>query len=71
VIQLARIVTEDTVLGGAAMKAGGKVMVLYAAANLDDDAFPQADQLLLDRTGNRHLAFGDGIHADWFAVPDV
>jgi cytochrome P450 len=52
VIHLARAVTEDTVLGGAAMKAGNKVMVLYAAANLDDDAFPQADQLLLDRTGN-------------------
>lgn len=37
-------------------------MALYAAANLDDDAFPEVGQFLLDRDGNRHLAFGDGIH---------
>jgi cytochrome P450 len=62
VLHLARTVTVDTVLGGTPMKAGDKVMVLYAAGNLDEDQFPDAATFDIDRTPNRHLAFSDGIH---------
>jgi cytochrome P450 len=63
VLHLARTVTEDTVLGGAAMKAGDKVMVLYAAGNRDEEMFPDAATFDLDRANaKRHMAFSSGIH---------
>ena len=34
----------------------------FPAANHDPDAFEQADQFLIDRERNRHVAFGVGIH---------
>jgi cytochrome P450 len=30
--------------------------------NRDEDVFPDADQCVLDRKPNRHIAFGYGIH---------
>jgi cytochrome P450 len=63
VLHLARTVTEDTVLGGAAMKAGDKVMVLYAAGNRDEEVFPDAATFDIDRANaKRHVAFSSGIH---------
>lgn len=63
VLHLARTVTEDTVLGGASMKAGDKVMVLYAAANLDEAVFPDAAKFDIDRENARkHVAFSSSIH---------
>jgi cytochrome P450 len=63
VLHLARTVTEDTTLGGSAMKAGDKVMVLFAAANLDEAVFPGPDEFMIDRpNSNKHLAFSAGIH---------
>ena len=34
----------------------------FPAANLDPAAFDRADEVLIDRAENRHLAFGLGIH---------
>ncbi|MGB8407231.1 MAG: cytochrome P450 [Mycobacterium sp.] len=63
VLHLARTVAEDTVLGGAQMKAGDKVMVLYAAGNRDEEVFPDADVFDIDRpNAKRHVAFSSGIH---------
>jgi cytochrome P450 len=63
VLHLARTVTEDTELGGAHMKAGDKVMVLYAAANRDEAMFPDAAAVDIDRpNAKRHMAFCSGIH---------
>ncbi|MUL64528.1 hypothetical protein BOO86_08650 [Mycobacterium sp. CBMA 234] len=63
VLHLARTVAEDTVLGGAEMKAGDKVMVLYAAGNRDEEMFPDADVFDIDRpNAKRHVAFSSGIH---------
>ena len=36
--------------------------VLIGSANTDDHEFPDADQVDFGREGNRHLAFGGGIH---------
>jgi cytochrome P450 len=63
VLHLARTVTEDTELSGAHMKAGDKVMVLYAAANRDEAMFPDAGTFDIDRpNAKRHMAFSSGIH---------
>jgi len=63
VLHLARTVTQDTVLGGTAMKAGDKIMVLYASGNRDEEVFPDADTFDIDRANSKkHLAFSSGIH---------
>ena len=59
---LARTVTKDCELGGEQLKAGDKVWMLWASANRDEAEFPDPDSVVLDRTANRHFAFGVGIH---------
>ncbi len=61
-VTMARIVTEDVEVNGCPMKQGDKLLMNFPAANRDPAAFEQADQVLLDRQHNRHVAFGSGIH---------
>jgi hypothetical protein len=37
-------------------------MICYPSANRDERAFAQADEVVLDRTPNRHIGFGAGVH---------
>ena len=37
-------------------------MCMLGAANIDPGEFPDADVVDLERPGNRHLAFGGGVH---------
>jgi cytochrome P450 len=60
VIYMRRTATEDTTLGGVAIKARDKLALYYGAANRDPDAFDRADELVLDRSPNEHFAFGGG-----------
>jgi len=57
-----RTLTEDVEMHGITMRAGDKVMVIFAAANIDPARFP--DPLLVDveRDFTRHLGFGWGVH---------
>ncbi|MEU0738926.1 cytochrome P450 [Streptomyces sp. NPDC006134] len=57
-----RYATEDVELGGVLVRAGEPVLAALAAANRDPAAFPDADDLLLDRAGAPHLGFGHGPH---------
>jgi cytochrome P450 len=57
-----RVVTRDTELGGRALKAGDKVVLIWGAGNRDPEAFEDADECLIERSPNRHLVFGHGIH---------
>ena len=57
-----RFFAEDSDLFGTTVPAGDSVIVSLCAANRDDEQFPEADRLDLDRTPNAHLAFGHGIH---------
>ncbi|MFF8695532.1 cytochrome P450 [Streptomyces sp. NPDC015144] len=50
-------------IGGVDITPGQKVVPLFAAANRDPAAFTQADELVLDRTPNRHLGYGWGPHS--------
>jgi cytochrome P450 len=61
-VTMARIVTEDVEINGCPMKQGDKLLMNFPAANRDPAAFERADEVLLDRKQNRHVAFGLGIH---------
>jgi cytochrome P450 len=58
----ARNATRDVAIDGAEVERGDVVALCFPAANRDDDAFPDADRCLLDRSPNRHMAFGAGPH---------
>ena len=59
---MARMVKEDVEIGGCSMKVDEWVLLPFPAANVDPAAFDRADEVLIDRAENRHLAFGLGIH---------
>jgi cytochrome P450 len=57
-----RTATEDYVLRGQKIRKGDALMLLYHAANRDEDAFEAPDAFRIDRAPNRHIAFGYGPH---------
>ena len=57
-----REVVHDTAVAGCPMKAGHMVLLSFPSANRDPAMFPDPDRVILDRTENRHAAFGLGIH---------
>jgi hypothetical protein len=61
-VTMARVVTEDVMFQGCPMRTGDKVLMNFPAANRDPLAFDRADEVVLDRAANRHVAFGLGIH---------
>jgi cytochrome P450 len=44
------------------MKAGDKVLMSFPAANRDPSVFERANEVVIDRAANRHVAFGSGVH---------
>jgi cytochrome P450 len=58
----ARWATEDTEVRGVPVKAGDMVLLCWATANLDPEAFVHPLQLDIDRAENRHIAFAAGFH---------
>ena len=61
-ISIARTAMVDTEVGGCPVDAGEKVMIYWASANRDEVEFPDPDRFVVDRTANRHIAFGAGPH---------
>lgn len=57
-----RVAVRDAAVGGAQIKAGDLVTVVFAAANVDEREFPYASTCDLRRAPNRHVSFGHGIH---------
>jgi cytochrome P450 len=57
-----RKVMSDTEVAGCPIKAGQMVYLPIAAANRDPREFADADEVIIDREGNRHIAFGAGPH---------
>ena len=58
----ARLAPDDVELGGQAIKKGQAVIAVMAAGNRDPARFPDPDRLDLNRSDNRHLAFGWAAH---------
>jgi cytochrome P450 len=61
-VTMARLIVEETEVGGCTFEPGQMVMLPFPAANRDPEVFPDADNVILDRAENRHMAFGVGIH---------
>lgn len=57
-----RTVRRVAEVGGQTLKPGDRVLIGQASANRDEQAFPGADSFQIDRSPNRHLSFGHGIH---------
>lgn len=59
---LARTVTRDSDFQGCPMREGDRVLLSWASANRDENAFKAPEILDIERWPNRHAAFGIGIH---------
>ena len=57
-----RRTTCETELAGTLLPKGVLVVPLIASANRDESVFDRADEFIIDRDPNPHLAFGYGIH---------
>jgi cytochrome P450 len=57
-----RTITADCVLGGQEFRQGDRVWVSWAMANRDPAVFENPNEIDLERTGNRHMGFGLGLH---------
>ena len=61
-VTMARRLPEDVEYEGCPMKAGERVLMNFPGANRDPEVFDNADEVIIDRQINRHVAFGAGIH---------
>jgi cytochrome P450 len=57
-----RKVVKDTEIAGCPIKAGEMVYLPLVSANRDPREFDRADEVVIDREVNRHIAFGAGPH---------
>jgi cytochrome P450 len=57
-----RTATRDTELAGVRVAAGDKVTLWWASANRDERVFVDPFRFDIERSPNRHLAFGHGSH---------
>jgi cytochrome P450 len=63
VSQLSRTLTQDADVRGCPMRKGERVLLNWAAANLDPEQFPDPLNIDIDRANvATHVAFGAGIH---------
>jgi cytochrome P450 len=60
--RVARVTTEETVLGGVTIPARQMVLPFLTAANRDERVFPHPNRFDLHRDPNHHASFGKGIH---------
>ncbi len=58
----ARTVARDVEIGDRLIPAGETVFMLWGSANRDPAVFDRPGDVVLDRSPNRHLAFGVGGH---------
>ena len=62
IVTSGRLVTRDVEFHGCPMRAGDRVLLPTVSANRDPSAFAAAGSFVIDRTANRHMAFGAGPH---------
>ncbi len=61
-VTMARLVKEDMHWRGVDMRADDWILLSFPSANRDPSVFDRADEVVIDRQVNRHVAFGLGIH---------
>jgi cytochrome P450 len=57
-----RVLTRDLEIRGRRLNKGDRVALVWGSGNRDAEAFGSVDECLIERSPNRHLAFGHGIH---------
>jgi cytochrome P450 len=57
-----RTTSRDVTLHGVTIPAGGRVVLVYGAANRDDRQFADPDAFDITRGKPRHMGFGEGRH---------
>jgi cytochrome P450 len=58
-----RTAVDDCEVGGKLIKAGERLLLSYPSANQDELIFETPEEFRVDRSPNRHVAFGFGAHA--------
>ncbi|MGH2899477.1 MAG: cytochrome P450, partial [Solirubrobacteraceae bacterium] len=62
IMHMRRSATVDTELRGKTVRKGDKLILWYASANRDEEAFANADRFDVGRDGPQQLGFGIGQH---------
>jgi cytochrome P450 len=62
IVSMARKLTQDVEFHGCPMKKDDMVLLAIQAATRDPDVFPDPENVHLDRSPNRHIAFGASEH---------
>jgi len=57
-----RYAVEPVTIAGREIRPGAQVIICMAAANRDQNRYPNAESLDIERSTSRHLAFGYGVH---------
>jgi len=55
-----RTATQDYEMHGKTIKKGDKVLLWFVSGSRDEDVFENPHDCILDRSPNRHMAFGQG-----------
>ena len=58
-----RTAAADYTIRGRTIKAGDSLFISYPSGNRDEEAFDRPFEFIPDRSPNRHLGYGFGIHA--------
>jgi cytochrome P450 len=58
-----RTAVADYDIRGKTIKAGDSIFISYPSGNRDEEAFDRPFEFIPDRSPNRHLGYGYGIHA--------
>ena len=58
----ARTAVHDVEIGGRTIPAGDPITMNFPSANRDEEVFDRPDEFIIDRSPNRHIAFGRGPH---------
>ena len=59
---IGRLIKEEVSVGGVSMKAEQQALLMLLVANRDPPTFSYPDTLITDRSPNKHLGFGTGVH---------
>ena len=59
---IGRTAAADQELAGTLIRSGERIALGFAAANHDGRVFDRPDRVVIDRSPNRHVAFGHGPH---------
>ena len=59
---MGRVATQDAQVCEHAVKEDTRISLCWASANRDENVFENANEVVLDRKANPHVAFGFGVH---------